>query len=378
MRSALEVVRVAPENAANNLQRLHALGQSAWLDYVSRGLLESGELARMVESGWIRGVTSNPTIFLKAITSANDYGAALDALRGEGVTDPYEAFLVLASEDLRAAADALREVYESAAGRDGFISFEAQEGSAAAMVAEARRVFGLLDRPNVMIKVPGTAQGIEALPTLIAEGINVNITLLFAIEVYEKVALAYIDGLERRRQRGLGIERVASVASFFVSRVDTKADVLLPEASPLRGRVAVANARLAYQRFQEIFSGPRWQALAAAGAQLQRPLWASTGTKNAAYSDTLYVDDLVAANTVNTMPAATLLAFLDHGRPELSIEAGIADAAEVRRQAAAAGVDLDVLGRELLAEGLTSFGNDFAQLLGQIEKKLTATPRSVS
>ena len=362
---------MASDTAANNLQRLNELGQSVWFDYIRRGLLESGEFAAMVRSGWI-------------LSGSHDYDAALDRLRSEGVRDPYEAFLVLAVDDLRAAADELRQIYDPADGRDGFVSFEAQEGPPGAMVAEARRAFGLLDRPNVMIKVPGTNAGIDAVRILIADGINVNITLLFDVEVYQKVALAYIDGLEERRRRGLSLQRVASVASFFVSRVDTKAETILPDTSPLRGRIAVANARLAYKRFQEIFSGPRWQSLADAGARVQQPLWASTGTKNPAYSDTLYVEELIAPDTVNTMPEATLRAFLDHGMPRLSLEAGIAEAADVRRQAVEAKIDLQQVGRELLAEGLDSFRRDFSRLLDEIGKKLASgidvspTPRAAS
>ncbi|MGE0059423.1 MAG: transaldolase [Dehalococcoidia bacterium] len=360
---------MATKHPRHNLQLLDELGQSAWLDYIRRGLLDSGEFEKMVLSGWIQGVTSNPTIFLKAIAGSHDYDSAIQDLREQGLQDPYEAFLALATEDLRAAADVLRPIYDRSAARDGYISFEAQSGTTEAMVGEARRAFSLLDRPNVLIKIPATNPGIEATRILSSGGINVNVTLLFDVDVYERVALAYIEGLEERQRNGLPLDRLASVASFFVSRVDTKIDALLPETSPLRGRVAVANAAAAYSRFRLLFSGPRWQSLADAGANVQRPLWASTGTKNPSYSDTLYVDELIGADTVNTMPEATLQAFLDHGRPGLTLVAG-AGGVDVLRQAEAAGIDLRQAAAELLKEGLASFEKDFERLTDELRKKL--------
>jgi len=341
-----------------------------WLDYIRRSLITSGELERMVRDGWVSGMTSNPTIFQKAMSGSNDYDEALQSIARRGGLSPYEAFLELGGDDIRMAADVLRPVYEETQGADGHISFEAQEGDVEQIVAEVRRMFDLVGRPNVMIKVPGTPAGVQAVERLIAEGINVNITLLFDVGVYERVAEAYIAGLERRLERGLPLNKVASVASFFVSRVDTKVDAQLPEDSPLRGKVAIANARLAYGRFREIFSGPRWERLAAAGARVQRPLWASTGTKNPAYSDVLYVEELVAAHTVNTMPEATLRAFLDHGRVRPTVEEGLDAAKETLRQVAAQGIDLKTVTSELLTEGLASFAKDFARLLGEIEKRL--------
>ena len=356
------------------IEQLRKEGQSVWLDYIRRDLITSGEMERMVRDGWITGMTSNPTIFQKAIAGSDVYDAALHQLARSGERNAYEAFLSLAGEDIRGAADVLRVVYDRTQGRDGYISLEAPPGiehEAEKTVAEVRRLFALVDRPNVMIKVPGTQAGIQAVAPLIAGGININITLLFAAAVYEQVAAAYITGLERRLEAGQPVSDVASVASFFVSRVDTKVDAQLSDGSPLRGTVAVANARLAYKRFQEIFAGPRWEKLAEAGARVQRPLWGSTGTKNPDYSDVLYVDELIAPDTVNTMPEATLRAFIDHGQARPSILEGLAAAEETLRQAADAGIDLQTVTDQLLDEGLTSFADDFDRLLGQIGNTLT-------
>jgi transaldolase/glucose-6-phosphate isomerase len=354
----------------NRIAELHQQGQSVWLDYIRRSLITSGELERMVRDGWISGMTSNPTIFRKAMSGSSDYDEALHNIARRGGISPYEAFLELGGDDIRMAADVLRPIYEETQGADGYVSFEAQEGDVDQIVAEVRRMFALVGRPNVMIKVPGTPAGIQAVEQLIAEGININVTLLFDVAVYEQVAEAYIAGLEQRLEQGLALHNVASVASFFVSRVDTKVDAQLPEDSPLRGKVAIANARLAYGRFKEIFSGPRWERLVAAGARVQRPLWASTGTKNAAYSDVLYVEELVAPHTVNTMPEATLQVFLDHGRVRPAVEEGLAAAKETLQQAAAERIDLKAVTSELLTEGLASFAKDFANLLEEIEKRL--------
>jgi transaldolase len=281
-----------------------------------------------VKQRLLTGVTSNPTIFRDAITGSSDYATSLRALARRSLT-PYEAYLEIAGEDIRNTADILRGVYDATGGRDGFVSFEAQAGTTASMVSEARKMFALVGRPNVMIKIPGTPAGVDAVAELISEGINTNITLLFDVHVYERFADAYLRGLESRHANGRRLGTVASVASFFVSRVDTKVDQRLPEDSRLRGRVAIANACLAYERFREIFSGPRWENLAAAGARLQRPLWASTGTKNPAYSDVVYVEGLVAPDTVNTMTQATLRAFLDHGRVRSTLLERLTDARTV-------------------------------------------------
>ncbi len=354
----------------NPVEQLRQQGQSVWLDFLRRALITSGELARMVQSGWITGMTSNPTILHKAIAGSNDYDEALQRIAAHKPATPYEAYLELAAEDIRLAADVLRPVYDATDGGDGFVSFEAQEGSTEQIVAEVKRMFSTVGRRNVMIKVPGTPAGIPAVRELIAGGININITLLFGVDVYEQVARAYIAGLEHRLTRGQRVDNVASVASFFVSRVDTKVDAQLAKDSPLRGKIAVANARYAYKRFREIFSGPQWERLAAAGARVQRPLWASTGTKDPAYSDVLYVEELVAADTVNTMPEATLKAFLDHGRVQPFSEREMAQAEEALQQLAQQAIELHTVTEELLSEGLASFGNDFAKLNEEVWKRV--------
>jgi transaldolase/glucose-6-phosphate isomerase len=367
------------QTVSTPIDDLRRIGQSVWLDFLRRGLITSGELERMVRDGWITGMTSNPTILLKAISGSSDYDQALRKIAEGGECTPYDAFLELGGEDIRMAANVMRPVFDETAGRDGYISFEAQAGEPEQMMTEVRRMFSTVGRPNVMIKVPGTQSGVQAVAPLVAEGININITLLFDVDVYVQFAHAYVDGLKRRLDSGLPLDTVASVASFFVSRVDTKADALLPEDSPLRGKIAIANARRAYRRFQEIFSGPEWERLAAAGARVQRPLWASTGTKNPAYSDVLYVEELVAPDTVNTMPDATLMAFLDHGKVRPAIEEGLDAAEATLRDAAAQGIGLTKIAAELLEEGLASFAVDFERLLKEIEKRLGTThaPREV-
>ena len=356
------------------LDRLHAHGQSTWLDFIRRAHIDSGELQRLIDDGWISGLTSNPTIFGKAIAGSTDYDDELREIAHSGDSDPYEAFVRLASADLRRAADALRPIYDATGAADGYVSFELPPGvehDSARSIAEGKRLFRAVDRPNVLIKVPGTEAGVGTVEELIAAGVNVNITLLFDVAVHERVARAYIAGLERALAAGRDLATIASVASFFVSRVDTAVDGELPEGSPLRGMAGVANARIAYRRFQQIFAGPEWERLAAAGARVQRPLWASTGTKNAAYSDVLYVDGLVAPHTVNTLPEATLRAFADHGDGAAAItEARIDEAARVPAALAAAGVDLDGVTARLLVEGLASFEADFLALLACIAEAL--------
>ncbi len=331
----------------------------------------------MVDDGWITGITSNPTIFRKAISGSSDYDQPLSEIARSGQRNPYEAFLSLASEDIGLAADVLRPVYDQTNGKDGYVSLEAPPGienDADKTVTEAKRLFELVGRPNVMIKVPGTPAGVQALERLTADGISVNLTLLFSVDVYEQVARAYIGGLEQRLAAGKSLASIASVASFFVSRVESKADTLLAADSLLRGKIAVANARAAYKRFKEIFSGAAWEKLAAEGARVQQPLWASTGTKNPEYSDVLYVEELIARDTVNTMPEATLRAFLDHGKARPSIDEGLAEAEHTLQQAAQEGVDLKAVTDTLLEEGLASFANDFDALLQEIEKTLQETP----
>jgi transaldolase/glucose-6-phosphate isomerase len=346
-------------------------GQSVWLDFIRRGILQSGDLARMVREGLVTGVTSNPSIFEKAIAGSTDYAESLHEIALRGVRDPYEAFVEIAVADIQGACDALRPAYDAADGADGFVSFEIPPGievSTPDTVAEATRLWNLVSRPNLMIKVPGTPEGLAAAAELITGGININITLLFGLRQYEATAEAYLRGLERRLPAPIG--RVASVASFFVSRLDTAIDPLLPEGSPLRGKSAVANARVAYKRFQAIFSGPRWEALAAAGARVQRPLWASTGTKNPAYSDILYVEELIAPHTVNTVPEATLAALLDHLDVRPTLVPGIPAAEAQLAALPAAGVDLDAVTDRLLVEGLAAFEKDFLKLLARVETTL--------
>ncbi len=357
----------------NSIQELNQLGQSVWFDYIRRGMIESGELEKMIRQGLVYGVTSNPTIFRAAIAGSTDYDTAIEELAERGPLSPYEAFLELGGDDVRAVADLLRPIHEQTEAADGYVSFEAQEGPTDAIISEAERMFALVDRPNLMIKVPGTPEGVAAVAPLISSGININITLLFDVDVYTDVSEAYLQGLEQRLSDGNPVSSIASVASFFVSRVDTKVDALLPEDSPLRGKVAIANAWLAYSHFQETLASTRWKKLAAAGAHPQRPLWASTGTKNPAYSDIHYVEGLIASSTVNTLPEATLNAFLDHGTARSVAKEAMSNAEITLRQAADAGVDLQAVTDGLLIEGLASFGKDFSMLLEGIGERLESS-----
>ena len=358
----------------NRLQRLHDAGVSVWLDTLSRELLETGAFAGLVRDYGVTGASSNPTIFARAISGSTDYDQAIAQAVEAAERSALELFYDLALADVGMAADLFRPRYDDTGGADGFVSFELEPGLAhdtAGSVAAARQLVGRLGRPNVMIKVPGTAAGVPAVEELTAAGVNVNITLLFAVEMYEQVALAYIAGLERRLAAGESVDRVASVASFFVSRVDTAVDALLPEDSPLRGTVAVANAKRAYRRFLRLFSGQRWERLAAAGARVQRPLWASTGTKNPRYSDVLYVEALVGPDTVNTMPEATLDAFRDHGvvRPGVVFE-GVEEAEATLGLLPEHGIDLDAITARLVEDGLAAFDADLSKLLATIEAKV--------
>ncbi len=360
------------------IEELRQAGQSVWLDFIRRGFLRSGGLERYVREGLVSGVTSNPSIFAKAVSGSPDYDDALHEIAQAGKAEPYDAFVQLAVDDIQLAADILRPVYDSTGGADGYVSLEVAPGiedDTARTVAEATRLYRLVDRPNAMIKVPGTGAGIRALEDLIAAGININVTLLFNVAVYEEVARGYMAGLERRLEQGQLLAGLASVASFFVSRIDTAVETRLPADSPLRGAVAVANARVAYGRFREIFSGQRWERLAGAGARVQRPLWASTSTKNKAYSDVLYVEALIAPDTVNTMPETTLAAFADHGRVNPgAVEDGIEAAAETLRGVRSAGIDFEAVTDRLLQEGLASFGADFDNLLHCVSDSLAAVP----
>ena len=356
----------------NPLFELRSYGQSPWLDYIRRGLITSGGLKRLVDEYAVAGVTSNPTILNKAISGSTDYDDALRSLVESGERDPKAIFLRLAVEDIGMTADVLRPYHDETGGADGFASLEVSpnlardtEGS----IKEAVSLFSKLARPNAMIKIPGTPEGLPAIERLTRQGVNVNVTLLFDVKAYEGVALAYIAGLERRREAGEPISQISSVASFFVSRVDTTVDALLPEGSPLRGKVAIANAKLAYGLFRRLFDGPRWERLAAAGGRMQRLLWASTGTKNPSYSDVLYVEELIGSPTVNTMPESTLRAFGDHGRVRPTLEAGLEEAEMTVGMLPELGVDLDGVMAKLLEDGLASFQTDFDKLLAGIEAK---------
>ena len=356
----------------NRLQRLHDAGVSIWLDTLSRDLLESGDFATLVDESAVTGATSNPTIFAKAITGSDRYDDQLRALAAAGTDDGRELFFAIALDDVRAAAAILRPAHERSGGNDGFISFECTPDvadDAEATIAQALDLWHRLDLPNVLIKVPATRAGVGAIEELTARGVNVNVTLLFAVERYEEVIEAYLRGLERRVVAGEPVDGIISVASFFVSRIDAKADALLAPGSALRGRVAIANAHHAYGRYLASFAGGRWAALQRAGATPQRPLWASTGTKNPSYSDVLYVERLIAPGVINTMPEQTLDAFADHGSVELTLGPDLDAARAVLSVAAAEGVDLDAITRELERDGVEAFCVSYEQLLRCIEGK---------
>ena len=358
----------------NSLKQLQDCGQSIWLDYIRRDLLTSGEFQRLVQEDGVHGVTSNPTIFDKAIAAGSAYD---DAFRLLLSTDPdrdaQTLFESLEIEDLQMAADILRPVYDQTEGADGFVSIEVSPRLAydtAASIAEAQRLWKAVNRPNLMVKIPSTVAGIQAVEVLIANGININITLMFSLAHYEAVAQAYLRGLKRNANP----HQVSSVASFFVSRVDTKVDRALqtigtPEALSLRGEIAIANARVVYRRFREIFLGTSFEEFRSRGARLQRPLWASTGTKNPAFSDVLYVEELIGPHTINTIPPATLNAFRDHGRVQPTLEAGEQDAEQALARLAKLGIDLGAITENLLADGITAFTHSLDELLSSLKEK---------
>jgi len=357
----------------NRLQALHDAGVSIWLDNLSRELLDSGAFAALIGECAITGATSNPTIFARAITGSDRYDDQLQALVASGVDDPQDIFFELALDDVRRAADLLRPSFDQSDGRDGFVSFECTPDLAHdtdATIEQAVDLWGRLARPNVMIKVPATDAGIPAIEKLTARGVNVNVTLLFSISRYEQVIDAYLAGLERRAAAGEPVHGITSVASFFVSRVDAKVDTQLPPGSPLRGRVAIANAHRAYARYVDRFSDERWRTLSDTGARAQRPLWASTGTKDPSYSDVLYVEKLTAPDVVNTMPEATLRAFTDHGNVTHALSVVTGAACNTLHRAQDAGIDLDAITAQLEREGVHSFCESYEQLLGCLEAKL--------
>jgi len=355
-----------------DLRELAGMGQSIWLDYISRSLITSGELQGLIDKG-LRGITSNPSIFEKAVSSGSDYDDDIRklAVSGKSVDEIYEA---LVTGDVRDAADLLRPVYDATDGVDGYVSLEVNPElahDADGTIIEARHLFATLDRPNVFIKVPATPAGVPAIKTLISEGININVTLIFSVSQYEAISEAYIAGLEKRAEAGGDIGSVASVASLFVSRLDSAVDADLEKLgnSELQGKIAVANARMVYARFLEIFSGARWEKLAGLGARVQRPLWASTSAKNPAYPDTLYVDSLIQAHTVNTLPPTTLEAYLDHGKMTLMTKADMEKSRAHLANLAKLGVKIDAITKKLLDDGVDAFATAFAALVDQIAKK---------
>jgi transaldolase len=364
-------------SSANPLVRLGELGQSPWYDYITRDLVTSGELARLIAEDGLRGMTSNPTIFEKAIAGSRLYDDEIRAQADAGRT-PQEIFEHLAVADVRAACDLFAPVFQGSDGADGLVSLEVAPTLAhhtEATVAEAERLWRALDRPNAMIKIPGTAEGLPAITRCIAAGISVNVTLLFSVERYGEVIEAFLAGLERRLDGGLPLRPINSVASFFVSRVDGKVDPALDRLGDphrLRGRIAIANAAAAYRLFEWSLGTPRWQRLAKAGARPQRPLWASTSTKDPRYADVHYVEALVAPRTVNTLPPETFAAYRDHGRPAIRIVDQMKAAPELLEALASQGIDLAAITRELEADGVTRFAASYASLLAGIEAKAGA------
>ncbi|MBX9928422.1 MAG: transaldolase [Gemmatimonadaceae bacterium] len=377
---------------SSRLHTLHAAGQSLWLDYIDRTMLRDGSLARRIAEDALTGMTSNPTIFEKALAQGTAYDAQLAEESAAGARTAWELFEAVETTDVRDACDAFRGVYDRTAGVDGYVSIEVSPGSAhdaQATITEAHRLWAAVDRPNVMIKVPGTAEGCIALRRLIADGINVNVTLLFAVAAHDRVIEHYIAGLEDRAAAGHAIDRIASVASFFVSRVDSAIDAKLDalvaagtidaaRGAALKGKAAIANAKAAYRLARTRFSGARWEALVARGAKMQRPLWASTGTKNPAYRDVLYVEELVGPDTVNTLPPATLDAFRDHGETRRSVDIDVAAGGAVLAELAALGISLDAVTDALLVDGLRSFQGSFDTLIAGLETKAAALGRPVA
>jgi transaldolase/glucose-6-phosphate isomerase len=374
----------------NRLQAVHALGQSIWLDFISRELLDSGRLRRLIEDDAITGLTSNPAIFEKAFAGSGSYDDALKSLVESGVREPAELFERIAIDDIRAAADEFRKTYDASRAVDGYVSLEVSPrlaDDAAATIDQARRLWAAVGRDNLMIKVPGTPAGCEALRTLIGEGINVNVTLLFSRAAYRAVAEAYLEGVEAWTQRSGDVGHVASVASFFVSRIDAALDAELQrridagdlaaaQLAKLRGTVAIANARLAYRDYKTVFSGPRWQKLAQQHrARPQRLLWASTGTKNPQYRDTMYVEELIGINTVNTVPPATLDAFRDHGEARSTLEHAIDGAQQVFAQIEALQLPFEAITARLVLEGVRQFVDADDKLLAAVASKRDALLR---
>jgi transaldolase len=359
---------------ASRLQELSKLGQSVWIDYLSRRLVHEGELESLMREHAVVGVTSNPTIFQKAIAEGNAYDEQLREVLAEE-DDAKEIFLKLAVKDVQDACDLLREVWDGGHGQDGYVSIEVDPNLASdtqATTDEAQRLHELVDRPNCFVKIPATEPGIASIEEMIARGRNINVTLIFSLQRYSEVVEAYVRGLERLVESGGDPSKVASVASFFVSRVDTEADRRLEEAGApkeLQGKLAIANAKLAYERYKELHSGERWEALAAKGARKQRCLWASTSTKNPDYRDVIYVEELIGPETVNTMPEETIEAFEDHGEVASTLDRDVEGAHKVFDDVAQAGVDYDDVVETLEREGVQKFADSFKELLDGIKSK---------
>ncbi len=365
--------------------------QSVWLDDISRAMLQSGALERQIQQDGIRGITSNPTIFEKAIAAGDAYNDQIADLIRAGKSSG-EIFEAVEVDDIRNACDLFAGIYRDSGGNDGYVSIEVAPEFARdteGTIGEARRLWSSVDRPNLMVKIPGTAEGVPAIKQSLLEGISINVTLLFSVERYEEVALAYVEALEERHAKGESIETLASVASFFVSRVDTLVDGKLEErinadpgvadlAGSLKGKIAVANARLAYQTFLEIFESDRFAPLRTAGGNVQRPLWASTGTKNPSYSDVLYVESLIGPDTVNTMPSKTIDAFVDHGVIARTVDADVERARQAIADLAKVGVDLRAATAQLEEEGIASFAKSFDSLIGGVEGKRAALAETVA
>ncbi len=380
--------------AKNAMQKLYdEQKQSPWLDYIRRDMLNDGRLKQYIERDGIRGVTANPTIFEKAVGAGSDYDAQITQLLRDGVKRD-ELFEHIAVADITSACDIMRPVYDTSGGNDGFVSIEVSPDKAfqtQPSIDEAKRWWSIIDRPNLMVKIPATDEGIPAIEECIAAGLNINITLIFSLDFYAQVMEAYLRGLERRIEGGLAVNDSNSVASFFVSRVDTAADKLIEakiasattdaeraKLQALLGRVAVANAKVAYRRFRETFSGPRWTKLQTEGAKLQRPLWASTGTKNPAYSDILYIEELIGPDTVNTMPPDTIDAFRDHGVVRCTIDENYDEAERVLRDLDAAGVSIDEITDALQEEGVKSFSKSFLAISETTMRKADEISKKVS
>jgi transaldolase len=360
--------------AKSRLHALSELGQSVWIDFLSRQMLRSGTLARMMDEDAVVGVTSNPTIFQKAISEGNAYDEQLRQVLAEE-DDPKEVFLKLAVQDVQGACDLLRQVWDGGGGQDGYVSIEVDPNRAFdtdATIGEAQRLHELVDRPNCFVKIPGTKPGLPAIEEMIARGRSINVTLIFSLQRYAEVVEAYLRGLERLVENGGDPAKVASVASFFVSRVDTEADRRLDEVgapAELMGKLAIANAKLAYERYEELFAGERWEALRAKGAGPQRCLWASTSTKNPEYRDVMYVEELIGPETVNTMPEETIRAFQDHGEVALTLEQDLDEARRVFERIAEVGVDYDDVVVTLEREGVEKFADSFRELLDGVKAK---------